>query len=457
MKRALGIVLLVGCSSAERPWDLPWPREPEGYAAPGEPSAKPVREGRFKIDLPTVLRLAGANSLDLAYVREKVHEAYAMAEMAEEKFWPTAGPILAFRRHEGLTQGTDGAFLDVDKQQTFAGVGARLRWDVGDAVFSTLSASQRYEAQRSFLEGAEQSVQLEAALAYYELMREHLRAGVSARSAEVSEKLATELDASVQAGRGFRGDMLGARVQSASSRLQLLRSREAITLASIRLGAILRLAPGIELEPAESVPGPLDLVPLASADADLLKEALERRPEVRQAESELAAHRHDRTSATWGPLLPEIQLDAVAGGLGPVPSDLESTEDYAVTLGWRLGPGGLLDPARRRLAESRVRQAEIRIERVRQGISEEVLSSLARVRAKAEQVKLADQAVRDAVEALDLTRERQSRQIGLPLEVLRAEEALTRARLDHDTAMIDYSQGQLRAFAAVGRRHGRDR
>jgi outer membrane protein TolC len=72
-------------------------------------------------------------------------------------------------------------------------------------------------------------------------------------------------------------------------------------------------------------------------------------------------------------------------------------------------------------------------------------------------VKLADQALRDAVEALDLTRERQSRQIGLPLEVLRAEEALTRARLDHYTAMIDYSQGQLRAFAAVGRRHGKDR
>jgi outer membrane protein TolC len=455
MRRALGIVLLVGCSSGERPWDLPWPREPEGYAAPGVPSATPVREGRFKIDLPTVLRLAGANSLELAYVREKVHEAYATAELAEERFWPAAGPILAFRRHEGLTQGTDGAFVDVDKQQTLAGVGARLRWDVGDAIFTTLSASQRYEAQKSTLDATQQAVHLEAALAYYELLRAHLGARVSEQSAEVSGKLATELDASVRSGRGFRGDMLGARVQSASSRLQLLRSREAIKLASIRLGALLRLAPGIELEPAEAVPGPLDLVPLSSVDADLLKEALERRPEVRQAESELAAHRHDRTAATWGPLLPEIQVDAVAGGLGPVASDLESTEDYAVTLGWRLGPGGLFDPARRRLAESRVRQAEIHLERVRQRISEEVLSSLARLRAKTEQMKLAEQAVQDAAEALDLTRERQSRQIGLPLEVLRAEEALTRARLEHYTAVIDYSQGQLRAFTHLGRRHTR--
>lgn len=185
----------------------------------------------------------------------------------------------------------------------------------------------------------------------------------------------------------------------------------------------------------------------------MLKEALERRPEVRQAESELAAHQHDQTAATWGPLLPEIQLDAVAGGLGPVPSDLKSTEDYAVTVGWRLGPGGLFDPARRRLAESRVRQAEIQVERVRQRISEEVLSSVARLRAKAEQMQLADQAARDADEALRLARERQSRQIGLPLEVLRAEEALTRARLDHYTAMIDYSQSQLRVFSAIGRRH----
>ncbi len=457
MRRALWIAFLAGCSSAERPWDLPWPREPEGYVESAAPSATPVREGRFKIDLPTVLRLAGANSLELAYVREKVHEAYALAGMAEEKFWPTAGPILAFRRHEGLTQATEGAFLEVDKQQTFAGLGARLRWDLGDAIFSTLSASQRYESHKSLLDAARESVLMEAALAYYELLREHLRAQVSGQSAEVSGKLAAELDASVQAGRGFRGDMLGARVQSAASRLQLLRSREAIQLASIRLGALLRLAPGIELEPAEAVPGPLELVSLSSADAELLKEALDRRPEVRQAEAEMVAHRHDRSAAGWGPLLPEIQVDAAAGGLGAVPSDLESTEVYAVTLGWRLGSGGLFDPARRRLAESRVRQAEIQLERVRQRISEEVLSSLARVRAKAGQVKLADQAVRDAVEALDLTRERQSRQIGLPLEVLRAEEALTRARLDHYTAMIDYSQSQLRAFTHIGRRHAGNR
>lgn len=86
-----------------------------------------------------------------------------------------------------------------------------------------------------------------------------------------------------------------------------------------------------------------------------------------------------------------------------------------------------------------------------------MFTSLTQVRAKSEQVKLAAQAVQDAVEALDLTRERQSRQIGLPLEVLRAEEALTRARLDHDTAMIDYSQGQLRVFTHLGRRHAGDR
>ncbi|MBI4566424.1 MAG: TolC family protein [Planctomycetes bacterium] len=412
-----------------------------------------VQEGRYPIDLPTVLRLAGANNLDIAFVREKVHEAYARSQLAEERFWPTVVPGYLYRRHEGLTQGTEGNFVDVDKQQMFAGVGARVRWELGDAIFSTLSASQRYEGSRSFLEATEQSIILEAAQAYYDLVRENLRARVSEQSAAVSEKLAAELDASFQAGRAFEGDVLRARVQHATGRLEILRSREAIKLASLRLGSLLRLAPGIDLYPVDVVPQPLQVVDPAAKDADLLQEAWERRPEIQEGLAELSASRHDRAGATWGPLIPDVQVEAVPGQLGPVASDLENTEDYAFFLGWRIGAGGLFDIGRHHLADARVRQAEINLERIRQRVADEVLSSLAQLRAKDEQRKLAEQAVKDAERALDLNQQRQARNIGLPLEVLHAEEALTRARLDHYTAVVEYNQAQLRAFASIGRKH----
>jgi outer membrane protein TolC len=412
-----------------------------------------VNEGRFPIDLPTVLRLAGANNLDIAYVREKVHEAQARAQLAQEKFWPTVGTGYLFRRHEGLTQATDGTFVEVDKQQTFVGAVGRLRWDAGDALFSALSASQRYEGSRSLLEATEQSVLLEAARSYFDLVREHLRARVSEQSAAVSEKLASELNLSFQAGRAFEGDVLRARVQHSAGRLQYLRSREAIRLASLRLGSLLRLSPGIELFPVEEVPQPLRLVSPDAPESVLLEEALRKRPEIQEALAELGASQRDESSAVWGPLIPTVEVEAAPGRLGPVPSDLENTADYLFSLGWRIGPGGLFDRGRRNLAGARVRQAEIRLERVRQQVTDEVLSALTQLRAKEEQKKLAEQAVADAERALSLNQQRQARNIGLPLEVLQAEESLTRARLDLFTAIVEYNQAQLRAFTHVGRRH----
>ncbi len=448
MRHALPLLLLSGCVG-HPPEEFPWARDAVAHAP--EPGRPPAPRGPLPIDLPTVLRLAGASNLDVAYVREKIHEAYARAEMAEERFWPTLGPELGFRRHDGLTQATDGAFVDVDKQQAFAGARARLRWDVGEAVFAALGAARRFEGANRAAESAERAVQLEAALAYYDLVREHLRSRVAGESAGVSAKLADELAVSVEAGRGFRGDVLRARVQLASSRLHQLRAREAIGLASIRLSALLRLPPGTELAPAEPEPAPLELVSPQADEAALLREAWSARPEVREAEHELAARRLERSAASWAPLLPALEAEAAPGRLGEVPSDFESTEDYAVTLGWRIGPGGLFDLGRRRLADSLARQAEIHLERVRQKVGEQALAALARLRAKDEQRKLAAEAVRDAAESLRLNQERQAANIGLPLEVLQAEEALTRARLDLFTAVVDYNQEQIRAHLLLGR------
>lgn len=455
----VALFVLVGGCASRHSWDTPWPVAPQPYPSPSEARAadrgpSPVREVRFPVDLPTVLRLAGANSLDIAFVREKVHEAYARSQLAEELFWPMfLVPAARFLRHEGRTQATDGSFLNVDKQQLFAGGGGSLRWEVGDAIYQTLSASQRYEGAQSALEATEQVVLFEAASAYYDLVREHLKAKVSEQSAEISEKLSSQLEIAVQAGRGFKGDALRARVQYAGSKLSALRSREAIKLASIRLGSLLRLAPGIELYPSEDVPALLQLIPPDAKDPDLLAEALEQRPEVRQAKAEWTASQYDGTGATWGPLIPAVQADAGLGALGPVPSNLSSTRDYALTLGWRIGPGGLFDSGRQNLAEARARQAQINVERIRQRVADEVLSSLAQVRAKEDQRKLAEQAVRDAEEALRLNQDRQAQNIGIPLEVIQAEEALTRARLDLYGAITDYNQSQLKAFTSTGRKH----
>ena len=82
MAPILSLALLVsvgGCIGAA-PEDFPWATQSIDYRPSWDLTEKaPLREGRVPIDLPNVLRLAGANNLEIAYVREKVQEAYARA------------------------------------------------------------------------------------------------------------------------------------------------------------------------------------------------------------------------------------------------------------------------------------------------------------------------------------------------------------------------------------------
>lgn len=441
MKRVAFVLALVGCGGP-RPWEAPWAAQP----------VRPVEAGPYAVDLPTVLRLAGANNLDVAIVRESAHEAYGAERIAEEKFWPTAGLSALFRRHEGLTQGTDGKFVDVDKQQLFAGGRMQARWEPGDAIFSKLAASQRFEGSLHRLEAAEQSVSLEAAVAYFDLLREVLRGRISEQSVQISEKLVAQLESAVSLGRSFKGDLLRSRVQLAGHRLNVLRAKESMGVASIRLASILRLAQEIQLVPVEDRAAPLALVPPETTVEVALRDAFDKRPEIQEALAELAASRHEQTSATWGAAIPDVYVDVAPGGLGPTPGKMRDTLDYSVMMGWRIGPGGLFDPGRQHLADARAAKAEINLERARQRVTEQVSIAWTQWKSRLEQMQIAEQAIKDAEEALDLNVKRQATGVGIPLEVIQAEEALTRARLDYLTSVIDFNQAQLRLFAYRGSR-----
>src|SRR6266699_1376010 len=69
----------------------------------------------YPVDLPTALRLANAQNLDIQIAREKLIEAKANHESAVEQFFPWISPGAAYRRHEGRIQAVDGTMLDVDK------------------------------------------------------------------------------------------------------------------------------------------------------------------------------------------------------------------------------------------------------------------------------------------------------------------------------------------------------
>ena len=78
-------------------------------------------ESTTSIDLPTVLRLAGANNLDVQIAKEKLTEARAASDAARAKYFPFVAPAITLRRHENNIQTVDGQIIDADKNSLAAG------------------------------------------------------------------------------------------------------------------------------------------------------------------------------------------------------------------------------------------------------------------------------------------------------------------------------------------------
>ena len=252
-----------------------------------------VRAGESKlltIDLPSALRLAGAQNLNIQIAREEFAEAYAAEESAIERFFPWVAPGVTYRRHNNLIQNTEGLIEEVNKQSYAPGATVAAQTDIGDAIFKSLEARQLTKAAGHGLDVQEQEAILAAARGYFDLAAAHEAVGVAREALRASSDYAAEIDRAVSAGIAFKGDALRVKVQEQRDEIALRRAQENMRLASAKLVQILHLDPAIELMPRDASVVPLSLISTNEPLSDLISEALAARPEARQSASAARCH-----------------------------------------------------------------------------------------------------------------------------------------------------------------------
>lgn len=399
------------------------------------------------IDLPTALRLAGANSIDVQVAREKVNEARAAHDSARSRFFPFLAPGIVVRRHDDNIQAVNGPILDADKQSLAAGVTLGAQLDLGEMYFQNLVARQVVRAQEAAVAGRQREATYRAALGYFELARARAAVIAAQEGARVAGRHAEQIGATAEAGLTFQGDAARVRAARERAELTLVRARAEQRVAAARLAEYLRLDPAVELVPADS-----DLAPMTvMADEELavlIPRALASRPELDESAARLAAARAGKRAATTGPLIPTLGLQASLGGLGGGPAGSTVSRDwgysgeYALGLSWRVGPGGLFDENRQREATARERQGALELERTQEAIRRQVVEQHTRRRSLATQVELARKALESADQTARLSRQRRETGVSAVLEDLQAEEELARARRDYLATVADYNLAQ---------------
>jgi len=407
-----------------------------------------------KIDLPSALKLAGAQNLDVQLARERLTEAKANHTGALARFFPWISPGIAYRRHDDKLQDVEGNIIDVHKYSYAPGAILGAEVDVGDALYQSLAAKQLANAAVHGLEAQRQDVVLAAAQGYFELALAQASVGVARESVKISTDYDDQLQHAVSAGIAFKGDQLRVRVQLERDQLALRQAVEQQRVASARLSQVLRLDPVVELTAQDNELAPLTLLETNIALATLVRQALASREELKQNQALITAARDTRNGASYGPLIPSVGAQGFFGGLGGGRRGVSDTfgdqEDYVVGLSWRIGPGGLFDFTRVRSADARVKLAEITAQKLQDDISRQVVEAFTHWQSSSDQLATAQRALTAAEEGLRLAQQRKEFAVGIVLENIQAEQDLTRARLDYVKAVAEINKAQYALRKATG-------
>lgn len=418
-------------------------------------SAAETNNALDQIDLPTALRLAGAQNLDVRIARERLAEAKANHKSAVSQFFPWVSPGIVYRQHDDKIQDVSGNIIDVNKYSYAPGATVGVQLDFGDALYKALAAKQLSKAAGHALEAQRQDTVLAAAQGYFELALAQGSVGVANESVRISADYEAQLSHAADAGMAFKGDVLRARVQAERNRLTLRQSMEQRRIAGARLAQVLRLEPSVELVPQDSDLAPIMLIETNSSLGSLVAQTLISRPELMHSAALTAAARDAKNGAKYGPLIPTVGAQLFWGGLGGGRDGVSDTfgaqNDYVVGASWRIGPGGLFDINRVRASEARFKITALNSEKLRDDITRQVVEAFTRWQSLSDQLGTTKRALVAAEESLRLAQQRKEFAVGVVMETIQSEQDLTRARLDYLRTVAEFDKAQYALSKAIGK------
>ena len=419
------------------------------------PPAAQTGPGVQPIDLPTTLRLAGANNIDLALTREALVQAQAQDDSATLGFLPDLTGGLGYYKHNGAIQDVSGNVIDAYKQLHTLTGGLGSQVNLGDAIFQKLSASRLETAAEYSLDAGRNVTLYVAASGYLDLVAALADVKVAEEAVRISGDYKDQINRAVTIGIANKSDALQVSVQAQNYQVALRQARETAVAAAARLANILHVNPATQFAPADETVPQITLVPLETKLDSLLSEAFDKRPELKASAASVEAADWQKTGSIYGPLIPSVGAQAlygnINGGRGGALSNSGGSQDYGVMFNWRVGPGGLFDFSRIDYAQSKLEQSRLTDAKLHDDIGRQVVQGFEGVHSAFDQLQLTKDNVTLAEQSLELSQGRREFGVATVLEVIQAQKDLVQARATYIKALTSYAEGQYALAAAIGR------
>jgi hypothetical protein len=407
--------------------------------------------------------------------------------------------------HDGNIQKTEGNIIKANRDSLFAGGGPSLVLSFADALFAPLVARQTHLASQARLQGVRNDTLLAVAESYFAVLRARRRLArvdatldflTSDQSSPLragSKGLLPVVEAMQQAGvaEAIKAEVYRVQVEVLRRQEERTAALQDFRVAVAELARLLRLDPAVPLWPLEDfrLPLPLPAPWYDLPEEDLVRLALNTRPELAESQALVQAAIERLRAARYRPLLPNVVLNYSWGDFGgapdPNPAVLQPAtatspakvvaqpgfgpsgrihhfsprDDFDVALVWKLQNLGLGNYAEIQEQETLARQTRLRQVQLQERVITEVVQTRQLVLGWEDRVATTRRALFDpegkpagpVFQAIRLNFER-VREVKMtrPLEVLDSLRGLNDMLEAYGQAVTDYERSRFRLWIVLG-------
>jgi outer membrane protein TolC len=305
------------------------------------------------------------------------------------------------------------------------------------------------DVSKTDVETIKRDIVLQVREGYFDILR-------AEKFLEVARQTVRQFTAQLEVAKAFfavgivaKNDVLQAEVRLANATLGLVRAENDVILAESSFNSLLRN----EINTPLQVVDILSYSPFSLSFEDSVKEALGRRPEIRNAALKIEQAKEGVKIAKSG-FFPTISLSGNYSRFSEEPlliGDLRSERWTIQTLAtFTLGDWG---KTAHRVGESKVKVTQAENSRVQliEGITLDVKNGYQVMLVAEKNISVAEKAIEQAEENLRMNEERYKHQVATATDVLDAVTLLAQARVNYFGALSDFNIAKARLERAMGR------
>jgi multidrug efflux system outer membrane protein len=278
--------------------------------------------------LNDLIAMAAESNKEIKGALARIEQARALRGSVSSSYWPQLDSSAGASRTKYSSQGNFGSGI---RNNYSASLDASWELDLFGRIRRSVEATDaRIDAEVASRDGLLLSVLAETATAYFELRSLQAQLANSERTIELLKEVEAIAQAQLDAGTISEIDLLRARGERQNLQSQLPNMQADITARIHRISVLTGKPPEYHialLAAHAALPEPKDRVPLG-----LRSGLLERRPDIRMAERELAAATAD-IGVAKAALFPDFSLTGTIGSTARMFGDLFATGTITHSVG----------------------------------------------------------------------------------------------------------------------------